>query len=127
MSKNAWLVLLAACGSAPCPSVPVATTTGVEAPPPETPADARVVVLDGTPEVPPELHARLQQYLETRSAYADSIAADGSKLLVRTRFANTLQVHEVASAMGDRRQLTFGAEPIASTAYYPGDPSALLY
>lgn len=99
-----------------------------EAPPDATSGDASaVVVLDGTPSIPPELHERLQQYLETRSAYAESIAPDGSSLLVTTRFADTAQVHHVSGPLADRHQLTFRDEPVRGATFYPGDPGSVLY
>lgn len=85
------------------------------------------VVLDGTPEIPVELHARLQQYLETRSAFVESIAPDGTRLIVTTRFADTAQVHQVSAPRGDRRQLTFGEEPVYGATFHPADPDALVY
>jgi dipeptidyl aminopeptidase/acylaminoacyl peptidase len=136
---------IAGCGAAPCPTpaAPAASEQASAASEPTTaegsaPAEQAAtrgdgaasnaaVVLEGTPEIPPELHARLQQYLETRSATAESISPDGSEILVTTRFADTAQVHQVSAPMGDRHQLTFGEEPVAGAAFYPGDPSAVLY
>jgi dipeptidyl aminopeptidase/acylaminoacyl peptidase len=133
MRPTAFLAaLLVSCGAAPervviaapdCPAPVEAPATVAEQAAPDTSA---TVVLDGTPEVPPDLHARLQQYLETRTAVVQDIAEDGSSLLVTTRFANTSQLHEVSMPMGDRHQLTFGDEPVFGAAHVPGDENALL-
>jgi dipeptidyl aminopeptidase/acylaminoacyl peptidase len=133
-------LILGGCGADPCPvceptAAPEcpASTAGAEAQVAEVPAAAEPGVLDdgtvrleGTPEVPAELHARLQQFLETRSATVQDLAADGRSLLVTTRFANTAQLHGLATPLGARRQLTFSDEPVYGAAYYPADPGAVL-
>ena len=134
MRGLALVLLLAGCGAAPArciessPEVSraaadVPATPMAEASPP---VDTREVVLDGTPEIPAALHARLQQYLETRAASVQDIADDGGALLVTTRFANTAQAHRIAMPMGDRHQVTFGDEPIYGAAFVPGDDNAVL-
>lgn len=90
-----------------------------------TESDA-TVVFDGTPEIPPALHARLQQYLETRTATVQDIADDGEALLVTTRFADTAQAHRIARPLGERHQLTFGDEPVAGASFVPGDEESVL-
>src|SRR3989442_2795770 len=81
----------------------------------------------GMPEVPPQLRARIEQYQNSRSANALDVAADGSRLLIATRFASTNQLHLVEQPMGMRTQLTFASEPVNSARFVPGDPRALLY
>src|SRR5256885_576118 len=81
----------------------------------------------GMPEVPPQLRARIEQYQNSRSANAVDGPADGSRLLIATRFASTNQLHLVEQPMGTRTQLTFGNEPVNSARFVPGDPRALLY
>lgn len=102
-------------------------TTAVPAAPPAPLAPLAPVLLDGAPEVPPALLARLGQYLGTRSAEATSIAPDGARMLISTRFGATAQVHEVRAAGGTRRQLTFGSEPVADARYHPTDADSLIY
>jgi len=82
---------------------------------------------NGLPEVPAQLRARIEQYQNSRSANALDVAADGSQLLIATRFASTNQLHLVEQPMGMRTQLTFGNEPVNSARFVPGDPRALLY
>ena len=81
----------------------------------------------GLPEVPAQLRARIEQYQNSRSANALDVAADGSQLLIATRFASTNQLHLVEQPMGMRTQLSFGSEPVNSARFVPGDPRALLY
>lgn len=84
------------------------------------------VVLEGVPEVPAELAARLEQYENVRSArFLDWSAAGG--MLVSTRFAETAQLHTVAGPGAMRRQLTFGDEPIRSAAFDPSNPNRILF
>src|SRR5690242_11820082 len=98
------LSIACACGGAPeCPPAPIPECPIAEAPPPVEPApptvDAAPVALDGCPEIGPELRARLNPYVNTRSASLDAIAPDGSSVLVLTRFAETAQIHEVDHPM----------------------------
>lgn len=132
------LTLMGCGASAPCPVCPTLPTTAqsepetiAEAAPPEATSsvpfvDDGVVRLEGTPEIPPALHARLQQYLETRSATLQELSDDGSAMLITTRFANTAQLHLVQHPLGDRRQLTFSDEPVFGAAFYPNDASSIL-
>lgn len=129
---------LAGCGaSAPsaacpvCPTVPTAVAPAEASPPVDAPSsvptlDDGVVRLEGTSEVSPELHARLQQYLETRSATLQQLSDDGTSMLITTRFANTAQLHLIEQPMGARRQLTFSEEPVFGAAFYPSDDNAIL-
>ncbi len=106
---------------------PASTVAPTDAPVAATPdTSALEVVLDGTPEIPPELHARLQQYLETRTATVQDVADDGASMLVTTRFANTAQAHRMSAPLGDRHQLTFGDEPVLGASFVPGDENAVL-
>ncbi len=135
------LTSLVGCGAGqadrPCPACPPITDQAACPPPSSTETttvataapgvqDDGVVRLDGTPEVPPALHERLQQYLETRSATLQEMSDDGSAMLITTRFADTAQLHVVSSPMGARRQLTFTSEPVFGAAFYPNDEHAVL-
>ncbi|MGE3636310.1 MAG: alpha/beta fold hydrolase, partial [Sandaracinaceae bacterium] len=91
------------------------------------PTEGPTVVLDGVPEVPDELRARLNQYENTRSAALASIAADGRSVVVLTRFAETAQIHEVREALGARRQLTFNDEPVRGAIVDPTEENRIVY
>jgi dipeptidyl aminopeptidase/acylaminoacyl peptidase len=76
-------------------------------------------ITENVPEIPVALTDTLQRYANTRSATLGGWLADGSGLLIGTRFANTVQVHRVKMPGGAREQLTFYDEPIASIAANP--------
>ena len=79
------------------------------------------LVLEGVPEIPAEITARLEQYQNTRSANFGSWLHDGS-MLISTRFGDTNQVHRVHEPLGARRQLTFFKEPVNNASVSP-DPA----
>ncbi|HEX4911149.1 MAG TPA: prolyl oligopeptidase family serine peptidase [Permianibacter sp.] len=81
------------------------------------------LVLENIPAIPEAIQSRLQQYNNTRSATLASWTPDSRQLLIRTRFAETLQLHQVQQPMGARKQLTFFAEPIRGGDYQPGKDS----
>ncbi len=86
------------------------------------------LVLEGVPEIPPELAARMSQYQNTRAADFEDWHPDGSGLLILTRFGNTNQVHFINKAGGDRRQLTFLDEPVSLALYPPQkNPKGFLF
>ena len=49
------------------------------------------------------------------------------KLLIRTRFAQSVQLHEVGMPMGARRQLTFYNDPVLAGSVRPSDPNQVVY
>ncbi len=85
------------------------------------------VVLEGTPEIPDALRARLNRYLNTRSAGIADLADDGKSMLVSTRFGRTSQIHRVARPLGARTQLTFRDEPVRTAQFVPGGAGAVVY
>lgn len=76
-------------------------------------------VSENIPEIPAALTEQLQRYANTRSAGLGGWIADGSGVLVSTRFSTTAQVHRVKAPGGTREQLTFFDEPIASIVPNP--------
>ncbi|MBV8202243.1 MAG: S9 family peptidase [Acidobacteria bacterium] len=60
------------------------------------------------------------------AAFADWHPSE-RRLLVLTRFAQVNQLHEVATPLGARTQLTFYDEPVTSGAYRPGDPAQVVF
>lgn len=81
--------------------------------------------LEGVPDTPPELRARLAQFQSSRSARLADWHPDGW-ILMSTRFANTSQLHRLRMPMGARYQLTFDEEPVGSgTILFDG--SAMIY
>jgi len=76
-------------------------------------------ITENVPAIPAALTDELQRYANTRGASLGGWLADGSGLLIGTRFANTVQVHRVKMPGGAREQLTFYDEPIADIAANP--------
>jgi len=81
----------------------------------------------GIPPIPNDLKSRVGQFLNTRSAMVLDQTDDGGQVLISTRFGSTAQLHLVDHPLGDRQQLTFGQEPIASAHFLPGDPQIVFY
>jgi dipeptidyl aminopeptidase/acylaminoacyl peptidase len=127
-------VLVLACGggqqNCPSPTPPecmqrpaVEVAEAEPAPPPEQGA----IAIDGCAEVTPELRARLNPYVNTRSASLAALSPRGDSAIVLTRFAETAQIHEVDHPMGDRSQLTFLEEPVRRAEPLVSDPNSVLY
>ena len=85
--------------------------------------EAGSLVLDGVPDIPAAVSERTRQYQNVRSAVLLDWHPDGTAL-ISTRFADTVQLHEVRAPMGARRQLTFFAEPVTAATYDPARPDA---
>lgn len=96
------------------------------------------LVFENIPTPDPALASSLERYTQSREASFLDWFADGS-LLIATRFADTEQLHRVASPLGMREQITFDKDPIASARAAPigggfvyledheGDENAQLY
>lgn len=81
--------------------------------------------VENVPVTPPEVSARLQQYVNTRSAgFADWLPNGAA--LIYTRFGDTVQLHRVDQPMGARTQLTFFEERITGAAAKPGTSEILF-
>jgi len=70
------------------------------------------LVLQDVPEIPDALANRLEQYQNVRSAFFADWTEDGDGIYVKTRFADTYQLHRVRMPGGARTQLTWFEEPI---------------
>ena len=121
---NLLLVLFVSLAAAQTPVEPMPFKTGVEEPVPAEPGvrvvDDGTVRLEGTPDVPDSLRARLNQYLNVRWASFRDFDAQGAQVLSTTRLGEVTQIHEVSMPLGARRQLTFDAEPARDPQYVPG-------
>jgi len=85
------------------------------------------IVARNVPPIPKERVADLLPYENIRTASLADWHPTERKLYIRTRFAQSVQLHEVAMPMGDRRQLTFFNDPITSAAARPGDPNQVVF
>lgn len=79
------------------------------------------LVIEDVPEIPREVVERINQYQNTRSAWAAGWLGDD--LLITTRFGETNQLHVVQQPGGARTQITFFPEPVSSASPSP-DPEA---
>ncbi len=105
-------LLAAACA----PATPLTT---------DDPFRPAAIEAQGVPVVPPQLIERLRQYQAVRSAGFAGWSSDGKGMIVRTRFADTAQLHHVAAPGASRQQLTFFGEPVSGRAV-PRDPNLML-
>jgi dipeptidyl aminopeptidase/acylaminoacyl peptidase len=81
------------------------------------------LVLDGVPPHSPRVLATLDGWLAGRSAVFQDFIPDGG-ILISTRFADSEQVHRVASPGAAREQLTFDAEPTSNASANPAPGAA---
>jgi len=72
------------------------------------------LILENVPETPPDVREEIRRYQNTRAAGFAGFDTGGEGMLIRTRFAETAQVHHVAAPGGARRQLTFFDEPVGA-------------
>jgi dipeptidyl aminopeptidase/acylaminoacyl peptidase len=78
------------------------------------------------PVVPQEIFDKLERYESVRSAGFAGWAPDGSGMLVRTRFGNSLQLHRVYEPGGRREQITFFEEPVSGGFLQNAKDNAIL-
>lgn len=85
------------------------------------------LVVEGVPAITAELKAEAGRYLEFRSAAFNGWHPVKRELLVTTRFADTMQLHEVRMPGGARRQLTFTPEPVGGAQWQPKHGRYLIF
>jgi dipeptidyl aminopeptidase/acylaminoacyl peptidase len=85
------------------------------------------LVVDGIPPIPPELKADAGRYLEFRSAVFNSWHPAKREILITTRFADAMQLHQVKMPGGARKQLTFLPEPVAGGSFRPQTGEFIIF
>jgi dipeptidyl aminopeptidase/acylaminoacyl peptidase len=77
----------------------------------------------------PPIHpiAELLPYENIRTAAFADWHPKERRMLIRTRFANTVQLHEVAMPLGARTQITFFQERVDAGRYRPGNPDQVVF
>ncbi len=85
------------------------------------------LVIQGIPRVPGSLAQAVSRYTEFRRAAFLSWHPTKREMLIRTRFAETVQVHQVRLPGGARTQLTFFADPVLGAAYPPKDARWFIF
>jgi len=96
-------------------SVPTAVTPGAN------------LTVEGVPPIPLTLAETLRRYTESRAALGADWHPTRREMLIRTRFADTAQVHFVAFPSGDRRQMTFFADTVGGAVYQPTDGAYFVF
>ena len=86
-------------------------------PPTFTPSENLIV--QGIPPVPGAIPARADRYTEFRNAAVFSWHPQRREMLIGTRFADTVQLHEVKMPGGARTQLTFFPDRVSGASYHP--------
>lgn len=92
------------------------------------PLKPAAITASNVPVVPKELAENLKRFQHVRGAGFLGWSPDGKSMLIRTRFANTSQLHVVPFAGGRREQITFHDEPIGGATFIPksADASVML-
>ncbi len=77
------------------------------------------LTLEGVLPIPITLAETLRRYTESRAALLADWHPVRCEMLIRTRFAETAQVHSVVFPGGDRQQKTFFADAVGAASYQP--------
>src|SRR5271166_2133412 len=77
------------------------------------------LVVDGVPPVPQSLAEKVALYSNVRYAELQDWHPQKKEILIRTRFADTAQIHAVKFPDGARTQLTFSKEPAQGALFEP--------
>ena len=77
------------------------------------------LTVEGVPPIPKSLADTLRRYTEFRAAAFADWHPTRREMLIRTRFADTLQVHQVLFPGGDRHQMTFFPDTVSAASYSP--------
>jgi dipeptidyl aminopeptidase/acylaminoacyl peptidase len=77
------------------------------------------LVVEGVPPISEALAEAVRPYTDVRNAFFTSWHPQRHEMLIRTRFGNSLQVHEVKGPGAARTQLTFYAEPVFGGEFDP--------
>ncbi|HEY6225649.1 MAG TPA: S9 family peptidase, partial [Verrucomicrobiae bacterium] len=85
------------------------------------------LVVDHAPAVPDELARKIGPYLEARTATFWDWHPVRREILIGTRFAETMQAHQVAFPGGARKQLTFLSEPVAGATFRPKSADYMVF
>lgn len=89
------------------------------------------LVVDGVPPVPAAIAEEAQRFTEFRAATPAAWHPTRREMLIRTRFADTVQIHHVRQPLGMRKQITFFPDSVDAAAFPPapggGEPTSFLF
>jgi dipeptidyl aminopeptidase/acylaminoacyl peptidase len=86
---------------------------------PQAIAPGENLIAQHIPTIPATIAERANRYTEFRAAGTFSWHPKRHEMLIGTRFADTVQVHEVRMPGGARTQLTFFPDRVSSASYHP--------
>src|ERR1035438_9593147 len=90
-----------------------------------TPNDA--LILENVPPIPASIAARAARYTDYRTATMYGWHSQKREILIGTRFADTVQVHQVTMPGGARTQLTFFGDRVTDASYQPRKGDYFLF
>src|SRR3989449_1147547 len=90
-----------------------------EAAAPATLKPGENLLVQGIPAIPATIAEQANRYTEFRSAAVFSWHPRRREMLIGTRFADTVQVHEIKMPGGARTQLTFFPDRVSGASYHP--------
>ena len=99
--------------------LPVRFCQAQSAPAPATLTPSDNLVVQGIPAIPATIAERANRYTEFRGAAVFSWHPQRRAMLIGTRFADTIQVHEIKMPGGARTQLTFFPDRVTGALYQP--------
>src|SRR5204863_8217627 len=82
---------------------------------------------DGLPKTPTRIAESTGRSTEFRAADFADWHPTRHEMLIRTRFADTFQIHQVKFPGGARRQMTFFKDSVAGASYSPVDGSYVVF
>jgi dipeptidyl aminopeptidase/acylaminoacyl peptidase len=85
------------------------------------------IVARNVPPIPRDAFDDLTPYENIRTAVFADWHPKERRMLIRTRFANTVQLHELAMPMGARTQLTFFEERVGGGEHRPSNPEQIVF
>src|SRR4051812_7208700 len=93
----------------------------------DTVAPPDSLVSENIPPIPASVAASVGRYTEFRAAQFRSWHPTKREMLIRTRFADTMQVHRVRTPLGARQQVTFFPDSVASAEFQPTGGEYFLF
>ena len=123
MRSKIFIPILSALLIAPgiAPEASAATGPAQTVPVPES------IIARNVPTIPQEGSEDLLPYENLRTANFVDWHPTERRMLIRTRFSESPQLHEVAMPMGARTQLTYYRDPVQEGLYRPGRPGQIVY
>ena len=77
------------------------------------------ILMEGMPTLDVAMANSVARYAEIRHASLVDWMPDGQSLMIRTRFGEVNQLHQVSTPLGARQQLTFFDEPVGAAVIRP--------